>query len=87
MEMIRATGTRYIIKAEALESMSAGGIFVRNTGETQMGVIVSVGPRIKDPLTVGDRVLLDWHCTLPVKHDNEDYFVVEQSAIHAVMEK
>lgn len=85
--MINATGERYIIEADELESMSAGGIYVKNTGATQFGIIRSAGPQVKDPLAVGTKILLDWNATLPIKHEGTQYYVVKYSAIHAVVEE
>jgi co-chaperonin GroES (HSP10) len=83
--MIKATGTRYIVEPEALETTTAGGIYVKNTGTTQFAIIRSAGPKLKEPLAIGTRVLLDWNSTLPLKHEGVDYYVVENSALHAVV--
>jgi len=81
--MIQATGTRYIVRSIEQEKVTAGGIFVSHTGETQLAEIVSVGPKVQMPLNIGTRVVLDWNATVPIKHNDQQYFVVEQSAIHA----
>ena len=84
--MITATADRYIIEAEELETTTSGGIYVKNTGATQFGIVRSAGPKIQDPLEVGTRILLDWNSTIPVKHEGQQYFIVKHSAIHAVVE-
>jgi co-chaperonin GroES (HSP10) len=84
--MIKATGTRYIVEPETLETTTTGGIYVKNTGATQFAVIRSVGPRLTDPLAVGTRVVLAWNTTIPLEHEGTTYYVVENSALHAVVE-
>jgi hypothetical protein len=83
--MLKATGTRYIVEPEPLETTTAGGIYVKNTGTTQFAIIRSAGPKLIDPLALGTRVLLDWNSTLPLKHEDTTYYVVENSALHAVV--
>jgi len=85
--MLKATGTRYIVEPEELETMSSGGIYVKNTGTTQFAIIRAVGPKLIDPLALGTKVLLDWNATLPLKHEGTTYYVVENSALHAVVSK
>lgn len=81
--MIQATGTRYIVRSIEKEKVTAGGIFVSNTDETQLAEIVSAGTKIQNPLNIGARVILDWASTVPIKHDDQQYYVVDQTAIHA----
>lgn len=86
MTTLKATGTRYIVEPVELETTTAGGIYVKNTGETQLAIIRSAGPKLQEPLAIGSRVLLDWNSTVPLRHEGVTYYVVENSALHAVME-
>jgi co-chaperonin GroES (HSP10) len=84
--MIQATGKRYIIKALELNKVSQGGIILRHSDETQFAQIVSVGPQVTDPLDVGAIVVIDWNHTVPVKHEDVTYHVVDSRAIAAIVE-
>ena len=84
--MLIATGSRYIIKANELAKQTAGGIIVNYTGETQFATIVSIGPKVKDPVSVGSVVAVEWNHTIPLKDEDKDYFVIEERSVMAVIE-
>jgi len=85
--MLQATGKRYIIKAIELVKESAGGIILKSTDATQLAEITSVGPQVEDALAVGTTVIIDWNHTVPVKHADAQYYVVDSRAIAAVVEQ
>lgn len=84
---INATGTRYVIKATELELESAGGIILKTTDATQFATIISVGSRVENALPVGAKIVVDWNHTVPVKHENETYYVIDSRAVAAVFEE
>lgn len=84
--MIQATNTRYIVKAIELNLESAGGIILKSTDATQFAEIIAIGSRVKEPLPLGAKIVVDWNHTVPVKHDNVTYYVIESGAVAAVVE-
>jgi co-chaperonin GroES (HSP10) len=85
--MIRATTTRYIIKALDKKKVTAGGIYLERTDETQLAQIVSVGPQVKDPLPVNAIIVVNWQeCPAIKDTDGTQYYVVDYRAVQAVVE-
>jgi co-chaperonin GroES (HSP10) len=84
---IKATGKRYIIKAEELATTTASGIIVKNSGATQFAIIVHAGPSVVDALPAGTRVMIDWNHTVPLKYEGVQYHVIESGALQAVVEE
>jgi co-chaperonin GroES (HSP10) len=85
--MLQATQKRCIIKAIELVKESAGGIILKTTDATQFAEIISVGPQVEDPLPVGTTVVVDWNHTVPIKHEDQQYYVIDSRAIAAVLEQ
>lgn len=85
--MIQATQQRYIIKAVDLKLESAGGIILQSTTETQFAEIISIGSQVQDPLPLGAKIVVDWNQTVPVKHENTTYYVIDSRAVAAVLEE
>lgn len=85
--MIQATTTRYIVKALDLDLESAGGIILKSTTATQFAEIISIGSQVQDPLPLGAKIVIDWNQTVPVKHENTTYYVVDSRAVAAVVEE
>jgi len=85
--MLKSTGKRYIIQAESIQTTTAGGIIVNNTGEAQFARIKAIGPKILDPLQLEDRVLVDWNATIPLRDGDETYHLVDERAVIAVWEE
>lgn len=85
--MIQATGQRYIIRAVELTLESAGGIILKSTNDTQFATIISIGSQVKEPLPLGAKIVVDWNHSVPVKHENETYYVIDSRAVAAVLEE
>lgn len=85
--MIQATTTRYIVKALDLDLESTGGIILKSTTATQFAEIISVGTQVVEPLPLGAKIVVDWNQTVPVKHENTTYYVVDYRAVVAVVEE
>ena len=85
--MLKATNTRYIVKAIELNLESAGGIILKSTTDTQFAEIIAIGSRVKEPLPLGAKIVVDWNHLVPVKHDNVTYYVIESGAVAAVLEE
>lgn len=85
--MLRATGTRYLIEPEEQSKQTASGIILKQSNDTQFAIIRSSGERLKEPLPAGTKVVVEWNHTVPVKHENATYFVVEERSVIAVVEE
>lgn len=83
--MIRATTTRYVIKLAEQETTTASGIIVKGSGETQLGVIVDIGPKVENPIPLGTRIVVDWNQILPIKYRNEQLFILDQISVLGVV--
>lgn len=85
--MIQATTTRYIIKPMELNLQTSGGIILKSTNDTQFAEIISIGSQVKEPLPLGAKIIVDWNQTVPVKHENDTFYVVDYRAVVAVLEE
>lgn len=85
--MLQATGTRYIIKPVELALESAGGIILKSTDATQYAEIISIGTKVEEPLPLGAKIVVDWSHTVPLKHENDTYYVIDYRAVAAVFEE
>jgi len=84
---LQATGTRYVIRPVELTMATTGGIILRSTEDTQLAEVVSVGPRVEEPLPLGTRIVVDWRHTVPVKHENDALWIIESGAVAAIYEE
>lgn len=85
--MLTATTTRYIIKPVELKMESTGGIILKSTNDTQFAEIISIGTKVLEPLPLGAKIIVDWNQTVPLKHENTTYYVVDYRAVVAVLEE
>lgn len=85
--MIKATGKRYIIRPVELTMASQGGIILNATEDTQLAEIVSVGPRVEEPLPIGTQIVINWNHAVAIKHENTPLWIIESGAVAAVYEE
>lgn len=93
---VRPMGDRVIISALPQEEKTAGGVILPDTAKEkpQQGEVVAVGngkiadsgELIKMTVKVGDRVLYGKYSGTEVKLDGEDYLIVKESEILAIIE-
>ena len=88
---LKPLADRVLLKQEKAESKTASGIIIPETAQekTQTAKVEAVGPGTeKDPITVkvGDRVMYDKYAGVQVKMDGEDYLIVKNSDIIAIVE-
>ncbi len=94
---LRPLGDRVIVKAVAKEEISKGGILLPDTvekGRPEEGEIVSMGPgrlaengtRVPMSVKVGDRIVFKKYSPDEVKVDGEEFLVIAESDIMAVIE-
>ena len=79
------------LKQAAAETKSAGGIIIPDTAQekTQQATVEAVGPgtdKEKITVKVGDRVLYDKYAGTGIKIDGDDYLILKNSDIIAVIE-
>lgn len=88
---LRPLADRVLLKQDKAESKTASGIILPETAQekTQTAKVEAVGPGTeKDPITVkvGDRVMYDKYSGIQVKLEGEEYLIVKNSDIIAVVE-
>jgi chaperonin GroES len=92
---IKPLGDRVIIKALPQEEKTRGGVILPDTAKEkpQQGEVVAVGPgRVTDKgmkvdmeVKAGDRVLYGKYSGTEVKIDGQDYLIVKESEILAIL--
>ncbi len=81
---------RVIVKADAAEQKTAGGIIIPDTAKEkpQRGTVVAAGAGKKDePMTVsvGDTVLYGKYAGTEINIDGADYLIMRESDILAIL--
>ncbi len=81
---------RVIVKAEAAEEKTAGGIIIPDTAKEkpQRGIVVAAGPGKKDePVTVkvGDSVLYGKYAGTEIQVEGGEYLIMRESDILAII--
>ena len=93
--MIRPLNDNVLIKKENLENNTASGIILSTNENKQenIGVVVAVGEGKvvdgkREPMTVkkNDRVIFDKYSTTEVKYQKEEYLLIAESKILAIVE-
>ncbi|NLK97702.1 co-chaperone GroES [Defluviitalea saccharophila] len=93
---LRPLGDRVVIKQLEAEEKTKSGIVLPNQAKEkpQEAEVVAVGPggvvdgkEIKMEVKVGDRVIYSKYAGTEVKVDNEEYIVLRQSDILAIVEQ
>ena len=88
---IKPLGCRVVIKKVEAEEKTQGGIILTSSAKEkpQVAEVVAVGPGTKDEvmeLTEGDKVIFSKYAGTDIKYSNEEYTIMNQSDILAVME-
>ena len=91
---IKPLADRVIIKALPMEEKTKSGIIMPDTAKEkpQEGEIVAVGPgkmekgtRVALDVKVGDKVIYSKYAGTEVKYDGEEYLILKESDILAVL--
>ena len=87
---IKPLADRVLVKVSEAETTTASGIIIPDTAQEkpQKGKIAAVGKGTKDnPVTVkvGDTVLYGKYAGTELKHNNEDYLIMKESDIFAII--
>ena len=88
---LRPVADRVLLKEEKAETTTKSGILLPESAQekTQTAKVEAVGPgteKEKITVKVGDRVMYDKYSGVQVKMDGEDYLIVKNSDIIAVVE-
>ena len=88
---LRPLADRVLLKQEKAETKTASGIIIPETAQekTQTATVEAVGPgteKEKISVKVGDRVMYDKYAGTQVKIDGEEYLIVKNADIIAVVE-
>lgn len=88
---LKPLADRVLLKQEKAETKTASGIIIPETAQekTQTAKVEAVGPgteKEKITVAVGDRVMYDKYAGTQVKIDGEDYLVVKNADIIAIIE-
>lgn len=85
---VQPLGDRVLLKTEAGEEKTSGGLFIPQTAQekTQTAVVTAIGDDT-DVITVkvGDRVMYDKYAGTQVKIDGDDHLIVNFSDIIAII--
>jgi chaperonin GroES len=97
MAKIRPLSDRVLVKRVESESKSAGGIVIPDTAQEKpmIGEVIAVGNgkvldngEIRKPdVSVGDRILFGKYSGTEVKLDGEDYLMMKEEDIMAIVNK
>lgn len=88
---LKPLADRVLLKQEKAETTTKFGIIIPETAQekTQTATVEAVGPGTdKDKITVkvGDRVMYDKYSGVQIKMDGEEYLIVKNSDIIAIVE-
>lgn len=89
---IKPLADRVLVKPAKAEAKTASGIIIPEAAQekTQTAIVEAVGPGTeKDPITVkvGETIMYDKYAGTQIKMDGEEYLIVKNSDIIAVIEK
>jgi chaperonin GroES len=97
--MLRPLDARVLVKKPEREEQTASGIILPDTvseqGQTALGNVISVGPGSRNmndgkpmpmEIKVGDTIVYSKFSATEIQHDGEEFFVVTERDIIAVVE-
>lgn len=80
--MIEAIGKRLVIERVETEKRTSGGIVLQyDHTQSPRARVVSIGDEVSIRVTVGEEIVPDWNKVAHTKHENRDYFIIDQSDI------
>ena len=88
---VKPLADRVLVKPAPIEEKTAGGIIIPDTAKekTLKGEVVAVGQGTKDEEMVvkeGDKVLYGKYAGAEIEIDDEEYLIMRQSDILAIIE-
>ncbi|UTC66282.1 MULTISPECIES: co-chaperone GroES [unclassified Treponema] len=86
---VKPLGDRVLVKPDAVETKTAGGIIIPDTAQekTQRGVVVAVGDdKEKIKVSVGQKVIHDKYAGTQIQIDGVDHLILKANDLVAVVE-
>ncbi len=88
---VKPLSDRVLVLPNPAEEKTAGGLYIPDTAKEKplAGKVVAVGPgtaEVKMEVAVGDTVLYGKYAGTEIHIDGEDYLIMKQSDIMAVVE-
>ncbi|UTC62109.1 co-chaperone GroES [Treponema sp. OMZ 788] len=86
---VKPLGDRVLVKPDAVETKTAGGIIIPDTAQekTQRGVVVAVGDdKEKIKVSVGQKVIHDKYAGTQIQLDGVDHLILKANDLVAVIE-
>ena len=93
--MIKPLADRILIKIEEAEETTKSGIILANNAKEkpQIAEVIAVGPggnvdgkQIEMNIKVGDKVIVSKYSGTEIKYEGEEYIIVKQSDVLAIVE-
>ena len=93
--MIKPLADRVLIKMKEAEETTKSGIFLSTASKEkpQVAEVIAVGPggvvdgeKVEMSVKVGDKVITSKYSGTEVKYEGEEYIIVKQSDILAIVE-
>jgi co-chaperonin GroES (HSP10) len=85
---IKMIGEQILVAAAPKEQTTAGGIILSadvKTTASEPGVVLAVGPDVKEPIVQGATIYLEWTKSLPVRINGQDAVMISSEYVKAVM--
>ena len=77
--MIEAIGKRLVIEQVETEKKTTGGIVLQyDHTQSPRARVVSIGDEVTIRVAVGEEIVPDWNKVAHTKHENRDYFIIDQ---------
>lgn len=86
---VKPLGDRVLVKPDAVETKTAGGIIIPDTAQekTQRGVVVAVSDdKEKIKVSVGQKVIHDKYAGTQIQIDGVDHLILKSNDLVAVVE-
>ena len=86
---VKPLGDRVLVKPDAVETKTAGGIIIPDTAQekTQRGVVVAVGDdKEKIKVSIGQKVIHDKYAGTQIQIDGVDHLLLKSNDLVAVVE-
>ncbi|MFN3412257.1 MAG: co-chaperone GroES [Exilispira sp.] len=86
---IKPLNDRILVKVLPPEEKTKGGLFLPQTAQekTQEGIVEAIGDSDQIKVKVGDKIIYDKYAGTSLKIDEQDYLILKNNDILAIVEK
>jgi len=86
---MKPLGSTILIKRDEPPKISKGGIIIPATvkDEPFTATIISIGDKVKVEVSVGEKIIIGQWSGHPFKIDREDFLVIKEEDVLAIVEK